>query len=198
MPTSSRRPLCGRIGTLAHTDGLRRASRGDGRMWASAPTGFYDFVNVVMIVELPKRKILRLKEYDYSENGYYFLTVCIAEHKCLLCRIIGNDASVVLTHFGSVCEKFLRSISGIEKYVIMPNHIHLIIRIEEKAENAASASVSQIVKSFKTLVAKEIGSSIFQRSFYDHVIRDENDFLRIWNYIDTNPQRWTEDKYYSE
>jgi hypothetical protein len=55
-----------------------------------------------------------------------------------------------------------------------------------------------MVRSFKTLVTKEIGFSVFQRSFYDHVIRDEADYLKIWNYIQTNPAKWAEDRFYSK
>ena len=103
----------------------------------------------------------------------------------------------------------------------MPNHIHLIIRTRPayaikncgrvprnlvvctiKIDNGTmwasspTQSISQLIKSFKILVAKEVGKPIFQRSFYDHVIRDEEDYLKIWNYIDTNPAKWHEDKYY--
>ena len=78
----------------------------------------------------------------------------------------------------------------------MPNHIHLIIKNENGTMWASSPTVSQKIKSFKIMVAKSIGKPIFQRSFYDHIIRDENDYLRIWEYIGTNPQKWSEDKYY--
>ena len=57
-------------------------------------------------------------------------------------------------------------------------------------------SISSIIKSFKTLVTKEIGKPIFQRSFYDHIIRGEGDFREIWEYIDGNPQKWREDRFY--
>ena len=74
----------------------------------------------------------------------------------------------------------------------------MIIKIENGTMWASSPtqSISGIVKSFKTLVTKEIGKPIFQRSFYDHIIRGEEDFKEIWEYIDGNPQKWREDRFY--
>ena len=87
----------------------------------------------------------------------------------------------------------------------MPNHIHLIIQIDNGTMWASSPTkqpqsnkVSNIVRSIKTLTTKEIGKPIFQRSFHDHIIRGENDYLKIWNYIDTNPSKWKDDCFYTE
>ena len=85
----------------------------------------------------------------------------------------------------------------IDKYVIMPNHIHLIIGIKNgRAMHAPT--VSNIIGQTKSFVTKQCKLSIWQKSFYDHIIRDENDYLRIWEYIDTNPAKWAEDQYYTE
>jgi len=81
----------------------------------------------------------------------------------------------------------------------MPNHIHMIIKINNGTMWSSSpthSSVPQIIKTFKTLVSKEIGCSIFQRSYYAHIIRNEYDYQEIWKYIDENPLKWTLDKYY--
>ena len=84
----------------------------------------------------------------------------------------------------------------------MPNHIHMILRIEgghgPMWASAPTQSVSTRIRSFKALVSKEVGRPIWQRSFYDHVIRNEADYLRIWEYIDNNPACWAEDEYYCE
>jgi len=80
----------------------------------------------------------------------------------------------------------------------MPNHIHVIIKNESGTMWASSPTVSQKIKSFKILVTKSIGKSVFQRSFYDHIIRDEKDYIRICEYIENNPLKWAEDKYYIE
>ncbi len=76
------------------------------------------------------RKHIRLKEYDYSQNGYYFITICTVNKQKILCDIVGDDAHIVPTKYGTVVEKFIKTIPGIDKYVIMPNHIHLILKNE--------------------------------------------------------------------
>ena len=84
---------------------------------------------------------------------------------------------------------------SVDKYVIMPNHIHLII-VMQNGRTQFSPTVSRIIKQFKGKVTKQVGFCIWQKSFYDHIIRDENDYLRIWEYIENNPYKWTEDKYF--
>ena len=126
----------------------------------------------------------------------------------MLSTIVGGDAHIApciaLTDAGKVTEKYLRRIPGIGEYVIMPNHVHMILRIS--AENAlqgpmwASAptngDIPTLVRSWKTLVSKELGQSIWQRSYYDHVIRDEKDYLVKARYILENPSKWAEDDYF--
>ncbi len=146
--------------------------------------------------DMETRKQNRLKGYDYSQNGVYFITICTVNKQKLLCNIVGDDAHIVPTKYGTVVEKFMKSMPGIDKYVIMPNHVHLIVNNENGAMWASPPTVSQKIKSFKIMVTKTIGKPIFQRSFYDHVIRDEEDYLRIWEYIENNPGKWTEDKYF--
>ena len=154
------------------------------------------------------RKSIRLPGYDYSQNGAYFITICTKDKQPILGTVsVGADAhigpGVALSPTGEVVDKFLRRIPGLDKYVIMPNHIHMIIIIDHTQigpvwATAPTQDISQRIKSFKILVSKELGASIFQRSYYDHVIRDEVDYQTKWNYIDTNPLRWTLDKYYTE
>ena len=95
---------------------------------------------------------------------------------------------------------------SIEKYVIMPNHIHLIIKIVNESNigmsqapyPTANAIIPKFISLLKRYCNREFGNNIFQRSFHDHIIRGENDYLKIWNYIDTNPQKWNEDCFYTE
>jgi REP element-mobilizing transposase RayT len=149
-----------------------------------------------------ERKQIRLKDYDYSMNGAYFITICTKDKKKILGTIlsVGDDdhivPKVVLSKYGLIVEKYIKGINGIDKYVVMPNHIHMIIKINNGTMWSSSPTISQLVKAFKTLVSKEIGHSIFQRSFYDHIIRNEHDYQEIWKYIDENPLKWTLDKYY--
>ena len=156
-----------------------------------------------------KRKHPRLREFDYSSNGAYFVTVCTDNRRSILSRIVvGRDAfippHVELTDIGYVVEKYIGNINigyeniTVEKYVIMPNHIHLLIRIHDNGGMRASRpTVPSIVRSLKTMVTREIGKSVFQASFHDHVIRNEQDYLTRWEYIDENPAKWSEDEYFA-
>lgn len=101
----------------------------------------------------------------------------------------------MLSKYGKIAKKYIITIPGIKEYVIMPNHIHMIIVIDGTMR-ASSPTISLLIRSFKTLTTKDIGFSIFQRSFYDHIIRDEEDYLTKAKYIEENPARWAEDKYY--
>ena len=169
-----------------------------------------------------ERKQNRLADYEYSQPGAYFVTVCTKERKCILSTIVGADAhigpaaaipvgadahigpGIRLTPVGTVVEKYLRSIPGIGEYVIMPNHVHMILRISASntlegpmwASAPTKASVPRLVRSWKTLVTKELGCSIWQRSYYDHVIRNEQDYLARVRYIEENPAKWYFDDYY--
>ena len=85
----------------------------------------------------------------------------------------------------------------VDKYVVMPNHVHMILVLPADGGRALRApTVSRIVRAWKETVTKMLGEAIWQKSFYDHIIRDENDYLRIWTYIHTNPAKWAEDTYY--
>ena len=147
------------------------------------------------------RKPNRLKNYDYSSQGAYFITICTLDRKCILSHIVGGDALIApqtnLTHFGEIAREYIESMPGIDKYVIMPNHIHLLIAIDGPMKaSAPTISVPNLIRSFKVLVSKEIGQSIWQRSYHDHIIRDEEDYLNHLQYIENNPAKWSKDKYY--
>ena len=150
------------------------------------------------------RKPNRLKGFDYSQGGAYFVTVCTKEKKKILGRIVGGDAYIApeirLSEYGKTVEKYVLGIKGLHKYVIMPNHIHMIIFISKDEgtmwASSHTQSLPQLIKSFKILVTKELGFSIWQRSFYDHIIRDDKDYEAIWEYIDNNPLKWKEDRFY--
>jgi REP element-mobilizing transposase RayT len=156
----------------------------------------------------PVRKQNRLAGFSYSQPGAYFITVCTKERRCFLSTIVGADAHIgphpALTAAGAVVEKYIKSIPGIGEYVIMPNHVHMILRISATdvlqgpmwASAPTNASVPNLIRSFKTLTSKDLGESIWQRSYYDHVIRDEADYLVRVRYIEENPSKWLYDDYY--
>ena len=160
-------------------------------------------------MNLPKRKKNRLDDYDYSQNGAYFITICTRNHKEILCKIVGDGAcdipQINLSYFGKIADKYIRIMNSkyenicIPKYVIMPNHIHLIIRINDvketvrrQAPNPTNAIVPKFISLFKRYCNQEIGEKIWQRSYYDHIIRDQNDYNEIWEYIENNPKKWIE------
>ena len=155
---------------------------------------------------LPERKRLRLKDYDYSQNGAYFLTVCAKDKKRIFGRIVGDGVLDVphtqLSHIGKVINKYVISIDAtytdisVKKYVIMPNHIHLLILIDCENSNSANLSVPSLISTLKRFVNREIGFNVWQRSYHDHVIRNMRDYEEIWQYIDENPFRWESDCYY--
>ena len=103
-----------------------------------------------------------------------------------------------------VCEKYINNINTkyenvtVDKYVIMPNHIHLIILLHGTMRTLSSAqNIENIIRSLKTLVTKEAKIPIWQRSYHDHIIRGEKDYNKIWEYIDTNVIKWHTDCFYN-
>lgn len=158
----------------------------------------------------PIRKPTRLKNFDYSAAGYYFITICTKEKQKILCDIVGGGAhdapKIVLSGTGEIVEKYILSSNNIDnltvdKYVIMPNHIHLILAVENngmsRAPSPTNNIISHAISTLKRFVNKEVGRNIFQRSFHDHIIRGENDYREIWEYIETNPQKWETDEFYN-
>ena len=166
----------------------------------------------------PNRKKNRLNPNYYSQNGAYFIIICTDNRKCLLSEIVGGgifDAPVTYLHaYGTVVDRRIREMNQVYanvqtvKYVIMPNHIHLLVCIDYMDDPAALGTsrtpsptnerIPRYVSTFKRLCNREIGFNIWQRSYHDHIIRDQADFDLIWNYIDTNPARWEQDCFYTE
>lgn len=160
--------------------------------------------------DFPDRKPNRLKDFDYASFGTYFITLCTKDRAQLLGRIVpGNylePPEVILSAYGKIAETYLKRIPGIDKYVIMPDHIHMILLkwdVFETGNNGAMwaspptkslKTVSQDIRSFKILVSKEIGFSIWQRSFYDRILRNDTEYRQVWDYIENNPVLWLEGK----
>ncbi len=152
---------------------------------------------------LQKRKANRLSDFDYSAAGCYFITICTAEKQKILCSIVGANCvrpQIMLSKIGQIIknnidilDKTYQTVS-VDRYVIMPNHLHLILRIDGRTQFAPT--ISRVIKQFKGSITKQVGIPIWQKSFYDHIIRDEKDYLRICEYIEHNPAKWAEDKYF--
>ena len=157
---------------------------------------------------LPKRKLIRLPKFDYATHAYYFITICCKDRKRLFGKIVGAaympPVHVILSKTGEIAEKNLLAIEEhtpqvhIEKYVIMTNHLHMILSIGGSGEAAAGGiyaapTVPRIMNSYKASVSRDAGFPIWQRSFYDHIIRNQPDFEETWKYIDNNPLQWVLD-----
>ena len=164
-------------------------------------------------MNLPKRKPTRLKGYDYSQNGAYFITICTNDKKCILGNIVGQGlapAEIILSQYGKIAKEQLLDLENryktieINKYVIMPNHIHIIAFLDNTAGASPCPTISDVICSFKSLTTRICNKSnnkpqkIFQSSFHDHIIRGEKDYRKIWEYIDSNVERWEKDCFYSE
>ena len=155
---------------------------------------------------LPKRKPTRLKGYDYSQNGAYFITISTHNRKCILSDIVGEGLRAhpknILTSIGKEIEKSIQYIDEnyegvtIDKYVIMPNHIHLIV-ILDNSGGCGNPPLQNIIGYLKSFTTKIYDDILWQRSFHDHIIHGEKDYKKIWEYIDTNPLRWELDCFYN-
>lgn len=169
--------------------------------------------------ELPQRKATRLQGFDYSQNGAYFVTICTKDRKNLFWESHANTQIVTWNSVGANCVRPqnlpLSSVGKIvahqlEKwhstyddvylyaYVIMPNHLHIIINIlpRKNGRPQDAPTLSRMIKQFKGSVSKTVGETIWQRSFYDHVIRGKEDFEKIQEYVCGNPYKWQEDSLY--
>lgn len=214
--------------------------------------------------DLPKRKRLRLKNYDYSTPGAYFITICTHNKQCTLSHITGTiqessespvhtvgtihessetpahtvgaihespeipthivgaihespkSPETKLTEYGKIVDNIINHIpehckATIDKYVIMPNHIHLIVIINDDEELRAiressaqgRSVISKIIGYIKMNASKEIhnrygNTTVWQRGFHDHIIRDLHEYEKIAEYIYENPIRWQSDCFYTE
>ena len=165
--------------------------------------------------DFPKRKNIRLKNYDYSEPGAYFITICTDKRRKILSKIVGGDVldapHVELMEYGRVADKYINQLNchyeniSVEQYVVMPNHIHLILFVRQDGASRTSpptvkqhSIVPAFVSAFKRFCNKECGESIWQRGFYDHIIRNKHDYEEISKYIYENPLKWQFDELYSE
>ncbi len=149
--------------------------------------------------EVTERRPNRPRNYDYSQNGCYFITLCTKDKIHLLSHIkkVGEGfhalpKEIVKTPIGYDFEKTLFFVANkynftVDNYVIMPNHVHLLILIDTYGLPRSSApTISNIISAFKHLTNRKCGVNLWQRSFYDHIIRNEEYFQNTWNYIEYN------------
>lgn len=142
----------------------------------------------------------RLLNYDYSSQALYFVTICTQDNKYLLWREYGaysEGNGYELSEYGEIIKSEIENISNkypsvkIDNYVIMPNHVHLIVNNQSNDIN-----LSVIINQTKGKITRKIGFSLWRSSFHDHIIRNTEEYEKIWNYIEYNPLKWNEDKYF--
>ena len=148
--------------------------------------------------ELPKRKNIRLQGYDYSSEGCYFITICTEHRKNLLSTIVGGDdlgapKEVTLKPYGKAVEKYILSMEKayesvkVENFIIMPNHIHLLLLIDTYGLPRSSApTIPDVVTALKKFTNRDCKHNLWQRGYMDHIIRNQKDFENHWNYIEYN------------
>ncbi len=160
-----------------------------------------------MVNELPNRKTTRLKNYDYSTPGTYFVTICVKDRKQLLSNIIVGEGLCTLpknelTQIGKIVEQSIKYIDTnykgvkIDKYVIMPNHIHLIVALDDSG-GCGNPPLQDVIHRLKLFTTHKFGKVLWQRSYHDHIIRGDEDYRKIWEYIDTNVFKWEQDCFYN-
>jgi REP element-mobilizing transposase RayT len=157
---------------------------------------------------LPQRKPNRLKGYDYSRDNLYFITSCVKDMICCFGNVVQGEME--LNDYGKIAhDQFLWLAQQypyiqIPIFVVMPNHFHAIIEIKAARELPMQypkiKSLSELLGAYKSTVSKQIHLSGYEdfawhRSFHDHIIRDHDSYIRIYNYIQTNPLRWDQDKF---
>ena len=174
-------------------------------------------MSAVINMEKPSRKQNRLPDYDYSQSGAYFVTLC-THNRARLFEMetpVGNDLCVVPdngtahrpcpTKGNLIIHKWIRETENkfpditIDKYAVMPDHLHLIVTIKEQY---AGSSLPDVMRFFKTMTTNEyirgvkngtltpFDGKLWQKSYYDHVIRNQQDYNEIWEYIENNPVKW--------
>ncbi|MEG0935564.1 MAG: transposase, partial [Clostridia bacterium] len=167
---------------------------------------------------------------DYSSNGAYFVTICVADRNALLWNRVGANCGAdrnallwnhvgancvrpnelpLLSDIGKVVDDEIQKLNTVyenvvvDKYCIMPDHIHaMIVVLSDESGRTQSGrtqfapTLSRIIKQFKGSITKQIGLSIWQKSFHDRIIRNEQGYREVWQYIGTNPSKW-ETNYFS-
>ena len=172
-------------------------------------------------MQSPRRKDIRLKNYNYAKEGMYFITICTKNRRNILSNIIYEinysnekksvgvaalgDPKIELSYIGKIVDQHIIKINeiynniSVDCYIIMPNHVHFIIYIKNKGSpKAATPTISSVINSLKGIITKKCKFPIWQRNYYEHIIRNEKEYLEILEYIQNNPLKWKEDKYYKK
>ena len=153
----------------------------------------------------PRRRRNRLPDYDYSAAGAYFVTIVTHHREPMLGDVA--DTVMNLSRFGEVADSCWRELpdhyrhASLDAWIVMPNHVHGVIVLAEDGGGTKRHGIPEIVRGFKTFSARRInehrntpGLPVWQRSYYDHIIRDDVDLHDVRQYIDRNPAVWADDR----
>jgi REP element-mobilizing transposase RayT len=165
--------------------------------------------------EVHHRRSIRLKGYDYRQAGAYFVTICAWHRECLFGQVL--DGEMRLSRWGEIVQQEWISTSDIRQeieldvFVVMPNHLHGIVRIAGPVGAHGRApllwrpprSLGSLVAGYKSAATRRInllraspGAKVWQRGYYEHIVRDGKDLDRIRRYVLSNPAHWEEDEYH--
>jgi REP element-mobilizing transposase RayT len=152
---------------------------------------------------IPMRKPNRLQDYDYSQNGAYFVTICTQYRRCLFGKVQDEPDEPVMhmNETGLTVERIIQTIPlhyptvELSGYCVMPNHVHLLLSFGTSELNP---SLSSLINQFKGTVTKTLGSPVWQKGFHDRVVRDLAEYRQIGEYIEHNAAKWRSDKFYAE
>lgn len=182
--------------------------------------------------DIHHRRSIRLKGYNYSQAGLYFITLCVVDRTCMFGNVV--EGKMQLNDIGQLVEQeWLNTINirhddvRLHNYIVMPNHFHAIIEIRRGESHSPQSHSSQphssqttnggninenklpqqmkspsktigaIVRGFKGAVSRQLGYSVWQRNYYEHIIRTDTSYKNISDYIENNPTKWQSDKLYS-
>lgn len=163
------------------------------------------------------RKSIRLKDYDYSKSGLYFITICCKDNACIFGEIYNGEMN--LNDLGNIAKSCWIQIPDhfpnaiLHEFIIMPNHVHGIIELinldDSKSEmnnvnmfqNMIPKSIGSIIKGFKIGVTKWARANsniekVWHRNYYEHIIKNQISYQNISSYIVNNPKKWNDDKFY--
>jgi REP element-mobilizing transposase RayT len=154
---------------------------------------------------LPRRRPLRLSGYDYAQAGAYFVTICAYERRCLFGRI--TDAHALLNPVGEivvrewVASADMRRDVELDAFVIMPNHLHGILLLGRSEAAATARPLGAVVRGLKAATTRAVAAAghflshpLWQRNYYEHIIRNEESLETIRAYIADNPAKWAHDR----
>lgn len=177
-------------------------------------TPYYDNLFMSYNPFIHHRQSIRLKGYDYSSAGYYFVTICCFERLTLFGKI--QDNQMLLNDYGLIAHnEWLNTVNRrqnieLDEFVIMPNHMHAIVKFKQNLDNnnqpigvfqSPTNNLGAIIRGYKSAVSSQVkemlGHTVWQRNYHEHIIRNQESYNLIANYVINNPMTWQQDCFYT-